>query len=157
MKPDKSGRLGRLQATEFLVDANVFLEVELGQQKADACERVLRKFQRGELEGTVVDFAIDTIVIIMEKYGKKWNEIRTFLSSFLGYKGLRVYSSTLLDRIKATNHAKNLDLDFDDALAFQVMKTNEITNVISYDKDFDAVPGIRRLLPEDLLQEPDSY
>jgi len=153
MKPDKSERLRRLQATEFLVDANVFLELELGQQKADACESVLRKFQRGELEGIVVDFAIDTIVIVMENYGKEWDDIGTFISSFLGYKGLRIHFSSLLDRIKATNHAKNLNLDFDDALAFQAMKTNEITNVISYDKDFDTVPGIRRLLPEDLLQE----
>jgi predicted nucleic acid-binding protein len=156
MKLDESGQLRRLQAAEFLVDANVFLEVALGQQKANACEGVLRKFQRGELEGIVLDFAIDTIVIVMENYGKEWDDIRAFLSGFLGYKGLRVCSSTLLDKIKATNHAKNLDLDFDDALAFQAMKTNEITNVISYDKDFDAVPGIRRLLPEDLLQEPDS-
>lgn len=157
MKPEKSGRLGRLQATEFLVDANVFLEIELGQQKADACEGVLRKFQRGELKGIVVDFAVDTIVIVMENYGKEWDKIRMFLSSFLGYKGLRIYFSSLLDRIKATNHAKNLGLDFNDALAFQAMTVNEIADVISYDRDFDAVPGIRRLLPEDLLRETDSH
>lgn len=156
MKPEKLGRSRRLRATEFLVDANVFLEVELGQQKADACEKVLRKFQRGELGGVVVDFAVDTIVIVMENYGKEWDKIRTFLSSFLGYKRLRIYSSSLLDRIKAINHAKNLGLDFDDALAFQAMTVNEITDVISYDRDFDLVPGIRRLLPEDLLREPDS-
>lgn len=36
------------------------------------------------------------------------------------------------------------------------MKVNEITDVISYDKDFNVVPGIRRLLPEDILQEHDS-
>lgn len=151
MKPDKSGRLRRLQATEFLVDANIFLDVELGQQKADICERFLIKFQRGELEGIVVDFAVDAIVIVMENYGKEWGRIRTFLSSFLGYKGLRIYFSSLFDRIKATSHAKNLCLDFDDALTFQAMKVNKITDIIRYDKDFDAVPGIKRLLPEDFF------
>lgn len=151
MKLDKLEQSRLLQATKFLVDANIFLEVELGQQKADICERIFRKFQRGELEGIVVDFAVDTIVIVMENYGKEWDKIRTFLSSFLGYKGLHIYFSSLLDRIKATNHAKNLCLDFDDALTLQAMKVNKITDIISYDKDFDAVPGIRRLLPEDFL------
>jgi len=32
----------------------------------------------GVLEGLLVDFAIDTIVIVMENYGKGVNEIRTF-------------------------------------------------------------------------------
>ena len=153
MKPEKLEPSRPLQATKFLVDTNIFLEVELGQRKADVCERLLRKFQSGELEGVVVDFAVDTIVVVMENYGREWDKIRTFLSSFLGYEGLRIYFSSLLDRIEATKYAKNLDLDFDDALAFQAMKVNEITDIITYDRDFDEVPGIRRLLPEDLFQK----
>jgi len=140
-----------LQATKYLVDANVFLEVELEQQKADACERVLRIFQHGELEGIVVDFAIDTIVIVMENYGKEWGEIRTFLSSLLGYKGIRIHYSSLLDKIKATNYMKDFGLDFDDALALRAMRINEIADVISYDKDFDRILDIKRISPDLLL------
>ncbi|MDI6904746.1 MAG: type II toxin-antitoxin system VapC family toxin [Candidatus Bathyarchaeia archaeon] len=151
MKPEKLGQSKQLQKAKYLVDANVFLEVELEQKKADVCERVLRKFHLGELEGLLVDFAIDTIVIIMENYGKKWGEIRTLLSSLLGYKGLRVHFSSLLDRIVATNHMKNYDLDFDDALALQAMKENRIENIISYDKDFDKIPYVKRIQPESLL------
>jgi len=141
----------QFKEAKFLVDANIFLEVELGQRKADPCEKVLRKFHRGELEGMVLDFAIDTIVITMENYGKKWSEIKTFLSSLLGYKGLLIHFSTLLDRITATNYMKNLGLDFDDALALRAMKENGIGNIISYDKDFDKVSDVKRILPESLL------
>lgn len=154
MKQEKSGQSKRLKA-EYLLDANIFLEVELGQEKADVCERVLRKFQHGETEGIVVDFAIDTIVIVMENYGKKWNEIKTFLSSLLGYKGLCIHFSTLYDRIVATEYMKNFglnfDLNFDDALTLRAMKENGIVNVISYDKDFDTIPDIKRTSPESLL------
>jgi len=150
MKPEKSGQSKRLKA-EYLLDANIFLEVELGQEKADVCERVLRKFQHGETEGIVLDFAINTIVIIMENYGKKWNEIKTFLSGLLGYRGLYIHFSTLYDRIVATEYMKNFGLDFDDALTLRAMKENGIVNVISYDKDFDTIPDIKRISPEGLL------
>ncbi|RLI41895.1 hypothetical protein DRO59_05705 [Candidatus Bathyarchaeota archaeon] len=151
MKPEKLEQSKQSQTAKYLVDANIFLEVELDQEKADVCEMILRKFHLGELEGVLVDFAIDTVVIIMENYGKKWSEIRTFLSSLLGYKGLRVHFSSLLDRIMATNHMKNYDLDFDDALALQAMKENKIENIISYDKDFDKIPFVKRIQPESLL------
>ena len=149
MKPEKLGHPKQIQTVKCLVDANIFLEVELDQEKAYVCEAVLRKFYLGEMEGVLVDFAIDTIVIVMENYGKNWSEIRTFLSSLLGYKGLRI--SSLLDRIMATNHMKNHNLDFDDALALQAMKENKIENIISYDKDFDKIPHIKRIQPESLL------
>ena len=150
MKPEDLGRPERLQKVRYLVDTNVFLEVMLGQEKADVCERVLRKFCSGELNGVVIDFAIDTIVIILENYGKGWSEIRTFLSSILGYKGLRVRFSSLLDRIMATNHMREYGLDFDDALALQAMKENGIEYIVSYDKDFDKVPHVKRIEPESL-------
>ena len=151
MKQEKLGQPKQSQIVKYLVDANIFLEVELGQEKADVCEGILRKFYLGEMEGILVDFAIDTIIIVMENYGKNWSEIRKFLSSLLGYKGLRIYFSSLLDRIMATSHMKNHNLDFDDALTLQVMKENKIENIISYDKDFDKIPHVKRIQPESLL------
>jgi len=151
MKPERSEQSKLSREAEFLIDANIFLEVELGQRKAYPCEEVLRKFHRGDLKGMALDFAVDTIVIIMENYGKKYNEIRTFLSSLLGYKGLSIHFSTLLDRIMATTYMKNFGLDFDDALALRAMKENGIVNIISHDKDFDKVPDVKRVTPESLL------
>jgi len=46
---------------------------------------------------------------------------------------------------------KNYDLGFDDALALQAMKENRIKNIISYDKDFDKIPYVKRIQPESLL------
>ncbi|MEM2950861.1 MAG: type II toxin-antitoxin system VapC family toxin [Nitrososphaeria archaeon] len=149
MKPEESEQ--PKQKPKYLVDANIILELELGQEKADICEKVLRKFCTGELEGVLVDFAIDTIVIIMENYGKTWDEIRLFLSSLIGYRGLRIHTSSLLDRIEATTHMKNHNLDFDDAMALQAMNENGIERIITYDKDFDSIPHIKRIQPEELL------
>jgi hypothetical protein len=97
MKPEESERLKRFNP-KYLIDANIFLEVELDQENAKVCEKVLRKFQRGESEGILVDFAIDTIVVVMENYGKNWSDIKTFLLSLFGYKGIYIHFTTLSDR-----------------------------------------------------------
>ena len=51
----------------------------------------------------------------------------------------------------ATNHMRDYGLDFDDALTLQAMKENRIDKIISYDKDFEKVPFIKRVQPENLL------
>jgi len=37
----------------------------------------------GDVKAAVTDFHIDSIVLIMEKYGKSWDEIGLFLASLL--------------------------------------------------------------------------
>ena len=70
MKPERLGQLGRSRRANYLLDANIFLELELDQERADACEGVLWKFYLGELQGLILYFAVDTIVIVTENYGK---------------------------------------------------------------------------------------
>lgn len=137
--------------SRYLLDSNIFLEVELGQERAEACSKTLRRFLTAEMEGVVTDFSVDTIVIVMENYGKGWDEIRRFLSSLLAYKGLHVYFCTLLDRVRATTHMRDHGLDFDDALTLEAMRANGMEEIISYDGDFDPVPKVRRVEPEVLV------
>lgn len=40
----------------YLIDANIFLEVELGQEKGLESKVVLTKFRNGELYGVITDF-----------------------------------------------------------------------------------------------------
>ncbi|MEM2815568.1 MAG: hypothetical protein QW056_01590 [Candidatus Bathyarchaeia archaeon] len=49
---------------------------------------------------------IDTIIVIMENYEGALDEIRTFLSSLLGFRELHIYISSLSDRIEAKSHMK---------------------------------------------------
>ena len=50
----------------YLIDANIFLEVELGQKKGEIAKKLLKLFENGELSGYITDFHIDAIVIVME-------------------------------------------------------------------------------------------
>lgn len=137
--------------TEVLLDSNIFLEVELAEQHAEACKRLLGKIRDGDIKSVITDFHIDSIVVVMESYGKGWREIVLFLASLLRYKGLKIHSTNLGSRIRATNFMKDYNLDFDDALAVQALKELLIDTIISYDDDFDSVKWVKRCTPEELL------
>jgi len=129
----------------------VFLELELAEQHADACKRFLGKVRDGLIESAITEFHVDSIVIVMENYGKNWNDLTLFLASLLRYKGLRIHRMSLSSRIKATYFMKEYGLDFDDALAIQALKELSMDTIVSYDDDFDSVNWVKRITPEDVL------
>ena len=69
MKPGGSGRIGSLN-TVMLLDSNIFLEVELAKQHAGACRHLLDKVRDGVVKSAITDFHVDSIVVVMENYGK---------------------------------------------------------------------------------------
>ena len=44
-------------------------------------------------------------------------------------------------------YATHTALDFEDALTVAHMQRLKITELASYDSDFDAIPGVRRIEP----------
>ncbi len=135
----------------FLLDSNIFLEVELAEEHAGACKRLLERIREGILKAVITGFQVDSIVLVMEKYGKSWREISIFLISLLKYKGLRIESVGMEDRIKATSIMKENRLSFDDALAVQTLRRLSLDTIVSYDTHFDGVSGIKRKTPEEFL------
>ncbi len=135
----------------YLIDANIFLEVELGQKKGEPSRRLLKRFENGELEGYITDFHIDAIVIVMENYNKTGKEIAIFLSSLLKYSGLSIIEISLSSKINSTEIMDMYDLDFDDALICQSMKEKNLKKLISYDSHFDNLNFIDRITPDKLI------
>lgn len=105
--------------------------------------------QKGSLEAATTDFIIDSIVLVMEKEGKKPRELLLFLSSLLGYKSLQIYSLSLYDRIEATRHMQSFGTDFDDSATYQAMRSLRITEVVSFDKHLDKISQVKRIEPNE--------
>jgi predicted nucleic acid-binding protein len=130
----------------MLIDTNIFLEVQLNQEKAQKASEILEAISKDIIQAYITDFSIDSIVIIMEHYNKSPTEIKRFLVSLLAYKGLDFYKLSIFDKIKATEHMSSLPLDFDDACMYQAMQVLKITTIASFDTDFDKIPNIKRLI-----------
>ncbi|MEM2784142.1 MAG: hypothetical protein QXF09_04885, partial [Nitrososphaerota archaeon] len=61
-------------STELLLDSNIFLEIELAEQHAEACKLFLSKVRDGFIKSVITDFHVDSIITVMENYGKGWKE-----------------------------------------------------------------------------------
>ena len=127
------------------------MELQLDQEKADDCEAFLTKVRDNKIKAATTDFLIDSIVLVMERRGKPPKALSTFLSSLLGYRGLEIHFLSLLDRIAATKHMIQLKLDFDDAITYQASKNLGISQIVSYDEDFDNLPYLERITPKQAL------
>ncbi len=134
-----------------LVDANIFLELELEQSKSGECKAFLRRVASGNLEAVTTDFVLDSVAAVMEDRSASPDDIKRFLSSLLFYKGLVIHNLGLKGRIQATEEMEKSKLDFDDATSVAAMRKLGLKDIISLDSDFDRVSDIRRIDPKTAL------
>jgi predicted nucleic acid-binding protein len=132
----------------YFLDANVILEAELKQQKSEEARKLLHKIKDNKIKCLTTDFHVYSTIVIIENLGTNAGQMAVHISSLMGYNGLTVYRPSIYDWLKAAKHMRERKLDFDDALAYQSMKANNLDKIISYDKHFDKLKDIKRLEPK---------
>lgn len=135
------------------IDANIFIELLLKQNRYEQSRDFLKRIRDGNLKAIVSDFTISGICIILERNGKNWKDIRTFLLSLLAYKGLLVYQAKMYDKIIATTHMHDYKLDFEDGITLQCALACKCDSLVSFDPDFDKVNVIQRISPIDAIKD----
>lgn len=136
----------------YLIDANIFLEILLDQPKKDQCAALFYKLASGEISAIVTDFVVDSIVVKLEHRKRTPIEIKRFLQNLNSFKGLKVYSVSLAEKIAAIDLMQQYKLDFDDSLQAQAAMSNNVSEIISFDGDFDSVKELTRLEPIEALK-----
>jgi len=137
----------------YLIDTSIFLEVELKQEKKDEAHEFLLKVLKNEIKCITTDFNIDSAVIIMRNKKAKLADIKKFLVGLVAYEGLTIYEVNLIDRILATKTMEKFKRRYDDALNYFVMKSLGIKEIVSFDRDYDGLPNIKRVEPADALEK----
>jgi len=132
--------------TMLLIDTNIFLELLLGQEKADECQKFLEMVSGGELEAVATKFSIHAIEAILNDS----ELILIFLRNLRNSIGLDIYETSMDDEIAASMLMKKLKLDFDDSLQYYVAKKLGVKPIVSYDKHFDKT-DIQRKEPSDFI------
>lgn len=133
------------------IDANVFVRylTQDDMAKAEAARTLFDRL-RGEVEeATTCEAAIAEIVFILgsrKLFNLSPAEVREKLTPLLLLPGLRLARCDVylmaLDLIVETP-----SLDFADALCAAHMERLAITDIYSYDEDFDRIGGVRRIIP----------
>ncbi|RLI31355.1 hypothetical protein DRO56_05240 [Candidatus Bathyarchaeota archaeon] len=127
------------------VDANVFIYVLVGSPREDyeTARRILRRIEGGE--EAITSTAILQEVIDWLEYNGRRREVGDFLKAVNSYLTLRKASPTWEDMLSALDRMEEADLDYVDALTLQIMAREGVEEIYSNDRDFDRVPGVRRI------------
>jgi len=137
------------QKKAYLIDTNIFLELILNRAFKNDCARLLKEVENGNLEAYVSSFSIHSIEVILSNFNKQ-KELKIFLSSIIDFEGLSVYSTNIEEELGAIEEMEK-GLDFDDALQSFITKKLK-ASIVSYDRHFDNIKGLKRVMPSDILK-----
>ena len=134
------------------LDTNVILRylTRDDETKADACYQVFQCVKNGEEELVTGETIIAEVTYVLSArrgpYRLSHHEIVARLMPIVTLRGVRIAGKQAC--IRALDlYASSTFLDFEDALAVAHMEQMGIREILSYDRDFDRLPGIERVEP----------
>lgn len=136
---------------EFL-DTNVILRylTKDDEAKAEACYELFDQVRQGNKALFTCEAVITEVVYVLSSprlnYQLSRNDIRARLLPILSLHGLMIPNKTIY--IRALDiYVSHPQLDFEDAIAVAYMERIGLTQIVSYDRDFDRIEGVERTEP----------
>ncbi len=133
------------------LDTNILLRYLTGddKQKASASFGLLLKVERGEEVVVTSDLVIAETVFTLQsprQYRFSPDRIRQLVEPIIGLRGLRLPNKSLYRRVFDIYCQKRIS--FADAYNVAYMEARGLTEIYSYDTDFDGLEGVRRVEPQ---------
>ena len=131
----------------MFIDANIFIIAALGKNsKARKCREFLRKIEKGEQKSFTSVLVLDEVLNSIEVHTGSVEKAISGLKKFLMLPNLKiceVNAGQLADSLQFFKKG----LRPRDALHVAAMREHGISTILSYDKDFDSIEGIKRMEP----------
>jgi predicted nucleic acid-binding protein len=135
------------------LDANVFIYAyykpgkQLNQkekQMKEHAKRIISGVSQGKEEVMMTVVHVSEIANIL-KHGVPLNQLTTIIRGLFMLDNVKITGVTREEYFAAAELGEDLKLEANDALAVDFMRLNNITEIYSFDQDFDQVEGITRL------------
>jgi len=135
------------------LDANIFIyayykpKKPLNQKEKhmkDQAKKIITKISQAKEEVTTTVIHISETVNIL-KHGLKLEELNKLILGMFMLDNIKIKSVTREQYLAATELADELELESNDALAVDTMKQDNITEIYTFDEDFEKIEGITRL------------
>jgi predicted nucleic acid-binding protein len=134
------------------LDTNIILRylTRDDESKAEACYRLLQRVKQGEEELFTCEAIVTEVAYVLSSprapYRLSHEDVRARLLPVLTLRGVRLPQKRVYLRALDL-YASSPFLDFEDALAVAHVEHRGLTEIVSYDKDFDRVTGLQRVEP----------
>lgn len=133
---------------DAFLDSNIVLRHLLGDipEQSVAASELLTQIENGEVKVWTADTVVLEVVFVLERsYKVAKDQIRDQVLPILEFRGLQLTGKRRFREI--FDLYVDLNISFADAYHAATMRKMGLTEIISYDKDLDRVPGIRRIEP----------
>ena len=130
------------------IDTNIFLRYYTrdDEKKAEEVLKLLSKVEKNEEKVITSPLVIFEVIFTLEKYYKvSKKEIQDLLQPILNLRGLKLDFREVFSLALELYSKKNIS--FADAFNACFMEKQGVKEVYSYDKDFDQIEGIKRIIP----------
>jgi predicted nucleic acid-binding protein len=134
-------------AQQFL-DTNILLRHFLHDHPdhSTRASTFLARIERGELQVRISDIIVFECVFLLERrYKQPRTTVRELVLGFLALPGVILPGKRRLRRVFDLYVGRNIA--FADAYHAVLMGQISIAEIVSFDREFDRVPGIRRVEP----------
>ena len=135
------------------LDANVFIYAYYkpkkqltGKEKQmkEQAKKIITDISQGKEKALTTVVHLAEIVNIL-KHGMPLERLTEVIRGILMLENIKVQSVTKEAYFVANELGDDLKLEANDALAIDTMRSNNVTEIFSFDKDFDHIEGITRI------------
>ena len=133
---------------KIVIDANIFLEFLLKQERTAESVALMKRVEDGKFEAYITSFSLHSIEVILDRR-KDSVLLEEFLDNVIQTQGLQIYQTEAIEEKDISALTRTLQLDFDDTLQYFVAK-NLGAQLVSFDHDFDST-DLQRIEPRALL------
>ncbi len=132
----------------IFIDSNIFLRYfeREDEQSYRKSERLFSEIVNGNIAGISTSLVIAEVVWVLQRFynwGKK--EICNNVELILTTPNIKFKEQSILSN--AINLYRDRNISFIDAYNYFYMKANGVSEIYSFDKDFDKLEDIKRLEP----------
>ncbi|MBM3933319.1 MAG: type II toxin-antitoxin system VapC family toxin [SAR202 cluster bacterium] len=134
--------------TARFLDTNILLRYFSGDDKtkAEKALALLMRVERGdERVETSVVVVCETIFTLTKSYGVTRSEVKRLLAPILQMKNFNLVGKAVC--LDALDVFESNNVSFADAFNAVYMKSRGMTEVYSWDSDFDRLEGVTRVSP----------
>jgi uncharacterized protein len=130
------------------VDTNIFVELLLGQERAQECKSLLDEIEQGRIDAVLSHFSLHAIEATIRSPRK----LSEFLKNIEISRGLEIFDTSLSDEQSIAVLSSEIGLDFDDSVQFYIARRTGSSAIVSFDRHFDG-QGIPRREPIQILEQ----
>ena len=133
---------------EAFLDSNIILRHLLGDvpEQAERASQYLTRIENGEVRVWITDSVIMEVVFTLERsYKAAKDEIRAAMLPLLELPGIQLPGKRRFREV--FDLYVDLRISFGDAYHVVTMRHMGVSEILSFDRELDRVPGVRRTEP----------